>query len=77
VLRRCEEEAIAIPCDLAVVGYDGFPASIPPQVTLTTVRAPWAEAARTAVGLLEKIRAGQPVLEEVMLPVEFVLGDSA
>jgi LacI family transcriptional regulator len=64
-LRQCARLGVRVPRDLAVIGYDGTPESH----DLTTVVAPWAEVARTAVGLLVARINGEEVPPETVLPV--------
>ncbi|MGI4789729.1 MAG: LacI family DNA-binding transcriptional regulator [Janthinobacterium lividum] len=71
-LRAC---GIQVPGDLAIAGFDGMTSLIPPAYRLTSVRAPWHEVAKTAVDLLCRVPstlAGH----EVVLPIEFVLGET-
>ncbi len=66
---------LRVPEDLAVAGFDGMTSELPPAYRLTTVRAPWHEVARTAVSLL-CLSPGKPPLEETVLPVQFVAGET-
>lgn len=77
VLDFCEEQAIAVPDRLAVVGFDGYVGEIKPAVHLTTIRAPWDVVAETAVSLLAKRMRGESVPLETVLPVEFAVGETA
>jgi DNA-binding LacI/PurR family transcriptional regulator len=74
--RFCLQQDLRIPQDLALVGFDGLPAMNRPALRLTTVRAPWAEVARTAVGLLAAQCEGKEVPQRTILPVELVVGDT-
>lgn len=77
LLEECRRRGMALPGDLAVVGFDGI---VPPNPTpwrLTTVRAPWVDVARTAVSLLIRRIEGEAIPRETLLPVEFVTGDTA
>lgn len=58
-----------------MVGFDGFPTMIRPAVSSTTIRAPWREAAQTAVNLITQSQL-KPPAEEIVLPVEFVQGQT-
>jgi DNA-binding LacI/PurR family transcriptional regulator len=77
LLDRCNQLGIRVPEDLAIVGFDGVPMRIKPERSLTTVRAPWAEVAAQAVTNLLALLDGEDVPQETILPVEFVVGDTA
>lgn len=72
----CEDNAFKVPEDFAVVGFDGMVTDIRPATNLTTIRAPWANVAQTAVGLVVKALAGESIPFETVLPVELVIGDT-
>jgi DNA-binding LacI/PurR family transcriptional regulator len=72
----CLEQKMRVPQDLAIVGFDGLPSMRRPALRLTTVRAPWAEVARTAVELLVAQCQGKEVPQKTILPVELVVGDT-
>lgn len=77
LLARCFERGLRVPGDLAVAGFDGVAlASTAPGHRLTTIRAPWAEAAQTAVALLAAHIEGEEIAAETVLPVAFVSGDT-
>lgn len=76
LLTQCRKYGLRAPDDLAVVGFDGVSTPFDFVWRLTTVRAPWAEAARTAVELLIAQIQGEPVPQETELPVELVCGDT-
>jgi DNA-binding LacI/PurR family transcriptional regulator len=50
---------------------------IKPERQLTTVRAPWVEVAARAVDQLLALLDGHEPPPETVLPVEFVLGETA
>jgi DNA-binding LacI/PurR family transcriptional regulator len=77
LLAACHDLRIRVPEDLAVVGFDGDPNPLSYRWRLTTVRAPWAAAAQTAVGLLVSQLDGSPPPHQTILPVTFLPGDSA
>jgi DNA-binding LacI/PurR family transcriptional regulator len=72
----CRSVGLRVPEDLAIVGFDGCPMPVEPLWSLTTVRAPWAEIARTAVHYLDLILKGKSVPPETVLPVEFLPGQT-
>jgi len=76
LLTQCHKHGLRAPDDLAVVGFDGVPTPFDFVWRLTTVRAPWAEVARTAVELLIAQIQGEAVLQETELPVELICGDT-
>ena len=76
LLTQCHNYGLRAPDDLAVVGFDGVPTPFDFVWRLTTVRAPWAEVARTAVDLLLAQIMGEPVPHETELPVVLVCGDT-
>lgn len=76
-IEDCTKHGIRVPDDLAVVGFDGVEYEIPLAYRLTTIRAPWEEAAETAMNLLMALIEGQEVEREIMLPVTLVIGDTA
>lgn len=77
LLANCHRNGIRIPEDLAIVGFDGCTTPHNRVWELTTVRAPWAEAARTAVAYLNSLLEGKTVPQETILPVEFIQGRTA
>ena len=72
----CQQNDIRVPQDLAIVGFDGFPAIGRPSMKLTTIQAPWSDVARTAVGLLCDLCDGKQVPEQTILPVELLIGET-
>lgn len=76
LLEHCRRRGLRVPHDLAVVGFDGLPPAHPTPWHLTTIRAPWAEAARAAVSLLLRPQGGPPPPPETVLPVAFSPGDT-
>lgn len=77
LLEHCEKIGLRVPDDLAIVGFDGVPLDIKPKRILTTVRAPWVEVAAQAVEYLQWLLAGKEVPQQTVLPVHFVVGDTA
>ena len=76
-LGFCRQRGIRIPEDVAVVGFDGCSTPYEKFWSLTTVRAPWAEVAQTAVGHLNKLLNGETVPAETVLPVQLVAGQTS
>ena len=72
----CEALGLRVPEDIAVVGFDGLASKTRPARRLTTVRAPWALVAQTAIDLLMRRIAGEPIPLETILPVELIEGDT-
>jgi LacI family transcriptional regulator len=76
-LRALHEAGVRVPEDIALMGFDGLPASeraIPP---LTTIRQPVMETGARAVQMLNELIDGEPAepLVEIM-PVELVVRGS-
>lgn len=81
LLSDCLSAGLRVPGDAAVIGFDGIPTPDRPRRTsaepvLTTVRAPWQEVARAAVGVLVARLGANEVPRETVLPVELVEGDT-
>lgn len=70
------QHGIRVPEELAIVGFNGLPSEFPLTMTLTTIRAPWADVAQTAVSLIVAQAAGKEVPQETLLPVELIHGDT-
>lgn len=77
LLDYCEAQGVQVPGDLAIVGFDGIRQRLKPAHRLTTVCAPWAAVAAHAVQCLLQLLDGEDVPPETVLPVEFMLGDTA
>lgn len=76
-LEACRAIGLRVPEDVAVVGFDGIPSIVPPRWRLTTIRAPWHQAAERAIELVLDLIAGHEVPPETVLPVELLVGDTA
>jgi len=72
LLAECREMNIAVPEELAITGFDGCSTA----GNLTTVVAPWAEAARLAVHTLNSLLANESVQPEQVLPVHLHEGST-
>jgi len=77
VVDYLNDEGHRVPEDFAVVGFDGMETQIRPRVKLTTIVAPWADVATTALGLVVKCLAGESISLETVLPVELRIGETA
>lgn len=67
---------MAIPSDVAVVGFDGFRSHFAPRFILTTVRAPWAQVGATAVERIAQLVRGEDVPLLTTLPVDLISGST-
>lgn len=76
-LAQCHSRGLRVPHDLALIGFDGIYTPLGFLMPLTTIRAPWARVARTAVDLLVAQIGGAVIPQETVLPVEFVRGMTA
>lgn len=76
VLKAARERGLAVPRDVAVIGFDDV--DIASYIGLTTVRQPLEESGRVAVELLQGHLAGQSRLaQRVTLPLEIVRRETA
>jgi LacI family transcriptional regulator len=76
-LRALREQGTRIPQDMALMGFDGLPASEHSVPALTTIRQPVTETGVRAVRMLKNLVSGvatAPVVE--VLPVELVVRES-
>ena len=76
-LSDCRRSGIAVPDEIAITGFDGIASPIELDTPLTTIRAPWAQVASTAITYLMDILNGTEVPAETILPVELVHGHTA
>ncbi|RYG23543.1 LacI family transcriptional regulator, partial [bacterium] len=74
LLQSASTAGVRVPEDLAIAGFDGITPPTGFASPLTTVVAPWAEAARTAVFQLDALLRGEAVATETVLPVRFRVG---
>jgi LacI family transcriptional regulator len=76
-LRALREHGIRVPSDVALVGFDGLPASEHADPPLTTVRQPVTETGARAARLLNDLISGARTgpLAEIM-PVELLIRES-
>lgn len=76
-LRALREAGVRVPQDMALIGFDGLPASETSIPALTTIRQPVVETGARAVRVLNGLVTGEtrpPVTE--ILPVELVVRES-
>jgi LacI family transcriptional regulator len=76
-LRALRESGLRVPQDVALMGFDGLPASKQSVPALTTIRQPVTETGKRAVHLLNDLVRGTataPIVE--IMPVELVVRDS-
>jgi LacI family transcriptional regulator/LacI family repressor for deo operon, udp, cdd, tsx, nupC, and nupG len=76
-LSYCRRAGISVPNDVAITGFDGIRSPIGVDVSLTSVRAPWAQVASAAINALLDLSQGKEVPPETVLPVELIRGDTA
>lgn len=76
-LSYCRRSGIAVPQELALTGFDGIESPIELDMRLTTVRAPWAQVATTAITYLVDLLEGKEVPTETILPVQLIQGNTA
>lgn len=74
LLAKCRQHHLRVPEDVAIVGFDGCSTPYDSVWSLTTIRAPWSEAARMAVQYLDALLNSESVPQETVLPVEFIPG---
>jgi len=74
ILSQCETAGVRVPDDLSVTGFDGVPLPYGLRSDLTTIEAPWAEAARLAVLRLDAMLNGEEVPALTTLPVRLAPG---
>ena len=74
--RSLEDVGLAIPGQVAVVGFDGFVQRFAPRYDLTTIRAPWHAVGQEAVRHLDTLIAGETVPLLTVFPVSFHHGDT-
>lgn len=74
MLEAARAQGIRVPNDLAITGFDGCPTPFTDPFPLTTVVAPWAEAAREAVHRLDELLREGSTTSETILPVQFAAG---
>ncbi|WP_341677365.1 LacI family DNA-binding transcriptional regulator [Niveibacterium sp. SC-1] len=73
-MRACQEAGVAVPRDIAFVGYDDIAAAALATPPLATVRVDKEELGREAA---RQLLQGRPAAGERLLPVQLVLRESA
>lgn len=76
MLAACRRLGLAVPEEVAIVGFDGCTTQYGELWPLTTIHAPWAEVARLAVLHLDTLVKGGNVPLETILPVQLVVGQT-
>ena len=66
-----------MPDDVAVVGFDDIEIARYTEPPLTTVRQPILDIGREMVRLILRVTAGEDVDEEIILPTELIIRESA
>ena len=74
---HCRHYGVRVPDDLAIVAFDGHATPQDSVWSLTMIRSPWANVARTAVLYLDALLKGETIPQETVLPVEFVQGSTS
>ncbi|MDI3548008.1 MAG: hypothetical protein PWR10_1660 [Halanaerobiales bacterium] len=78
VIKALKEEKIAIPEEVAVMGYDGIQVGEYIDPALSTIKIPSVKMGRMAMNLLLGIIRGEKIRErQVLLPPELVIRSSA
>jgi LacI family transcriptional regulator len=76
-LRALHEAGIRVPEDMALMGFDGLPASERAVPPLTTIRQPITETGARAVQMLNQLISGEAHRPQVdIMPVELVVRGS-
>ncbi|MGW5000859.1 LacI family DNA-binding transcriptional regulator [Streptomyces hydrogenans] len=77
-LRALRAAGRSVPDDVAVVGFDDLPMARHTEPALTTVRQPMREMGRAAArSLLAALGGTAPLDEQLVIPTELVVRDSA
>lgn len=76
ILAELQRQGLRVPEDAGLVGFDGCPTPYEGVWSLTTVRAPWAAVARTAVEQINELLKGHTVPSETSLPVKLIRGQT-
>lgn len=71
------ERGIAVPDQIAVMGFDDSPAAVASEIPLTTVRQPSVEQGERMARILLGLLAGETVPRRHVMPTEIVVRESA
>lgn len=74
-LYFCRKNGVRVPEDVGIAGFNGV-GWVGEYPSLTTIRAPWAKVAQTAVELLQNQLDGKDVTLLTTLPVELHAGET-
>lgn len=74
-MQFCRAAKLRVPEDVGIAGFNGI-GRFEEHPSLTTVKAPWAQAAQIAVSLLCRQIEGENVPDVTTLPVELHIGDT-
>jgi len=80
VMQGARDKGLAVPEDLAIVGFDDIPLASYPEIRMSTVCQPKCDMGRMAVGiLLDKLAADDPgaVSRRILLEPELVVRRSS
>lgn len=77
VCRALVEAGLRIPQDVSVTGFDGIDVSKYYNPTITTIRQPVKEMAKTTIKLLFDIIAGRKDYEHIVFPAELIIRESS
>ncbi len=77
VIRAAESLGLSVPDDVSVVGFDDSPLAQVARPPLTTVRQDVARKGELAVASLLAVMRGQQPADDVLLPTELVVRESA
>jgi LacI family transcriptional regulator len=78
LIAECRRHGVRVPNDLAVVGgFDGCHPHAAHLPVLTTIRAGWPNIASKAIALAAALHEGMDAPPETIMPVEFIVGNTA
>lgn len=77
LLDYSRQTGTRVPDELAITGFDGCPLPFADPFPLTTVVAPWADAACRSAELLDSMLRGEEIPPETLLPVRFAPGSTS
>jgi LacI family transcriptional regulator len=77
VITVLRERGIAVPEQIAVVGFDDSPAALASEIPLTTVRQPSVEQGERMARVLLDLLDGVPTPRQHLMPTEVIVRESA